>query len=104
MQFQKKYVVHRADGTPHFIEGHMLGLLEAVCWISPIRSAAMVVEKRAYLLDELGIDGFKTDGGEHIWDTKRSFPMGNREGQASTIIPCGMKVLIAVFLMSIVVD
>jgi alpha-glucosidase (family GH31 glycosyl hydrolase) len=23
--------------------------------------------KRAYLLDEVGIDGFKTDGGEHLW-------------------------------------
>ncbi len=23
--------------------------------------------KRAYLLDELGVDGFKTDGGEHLW-------------------------------------
>lgn len=25
------------------------------------------LSKRAYLLDELGVDGFKTDGGEHIW-------------------------------------
>jgi alpha-glucosidase (family GH31 glycosyl hydrolase) len=24
-------------------------------------------DKRAYLLDELGVDGFKTDGGEHLW-------------------------------------
>jgi len=23
--------------------------------------------KRAYLLDDIGIDGFKTDGGEHLW-------------------------------------
>jgi len=23
--------------------------------------------KRAYLLDEIGVDGFKTDGGEHLW-------------------------------------
>jgi alpha-glucosidase (family GH31 glycosyl hydrolase) len=25
------------------------------------------LSKRAYLLDELGVDGFKTDGGEHLW-------------------------------------
>ncbi|MDX1993598.1 MAG: glycoside hydrolase family 31 protein [bacterium] len=25
------------------------------------------LNKRAYLLDEVGIDGFKTDGGEHLW-------------------------------------
>ncbi|GAB5491873.1 MAG: hypothetical protein Phog2KO_20880 [Phototrophicaceae bacterium] len=24
-------------------------------------------KKRAYLLDDMGIDGFKTDGGEHLW-------------------------------------
>lgn len=24
-------------------------------------------DKRAYLLDEIGVDGFKTDGGEHLW-------------------------------------
>lgn len=25
------------------------------------------MEKRRYLIDELGIDGFKTDGGEFVW-------------------------------------
>ena len=28
------------------------------------------LNKRAYLLDEMGIDGFKTDGGEHLWGTQ----------------------------------
>ncbi|MBI5929235.1 MAG: hypothetical protein HY862_08000 [Chloroflexi bacterium] len=31
------------------------------------------LNKRAYLLDELGIDGFKTDGGEHLWGAATRF-------------------------------
>ncbi|GAA1851544.1 TIM-barrel domain-containing protein [Microbacterium koreense] len=31
------------------------------------RAAAWWTEKRRYLVDEVGIDGFKTDGGEHAW-------------------------------------
>ncbi len=34
------------------------------------------LSKRAYLLDELDIDGFKTDGGEHIWSTQVTFGDG----------------------------
>ena len=32
--------------------------------------------KRAYLLDEMGVDGFKTDGGEHMWSTQTQFADG----------------------------
>ncbi len=34
--------------------------------------------KRAYLLDDLGIDGFKTDGGEHLWGAGTLFGDGRR--------------------------
>jgi alpha-glucosidase (family GH31 glycosyl hydrolase) len=34
--------------------------------------------KRAYLLDDLGVDGFKTDGGEHLWGTTMQFGDGRR--------------------------
>lgn len=34
------------------------------------------LNKRAYLLDEIGIDGFKTDGGEHLWGTDVQFGDG----------------------------
>lgn len=36
------------------------------------------LQKRAYLLDEVGIDGFKTDGGEHLWSTAVRFADGRR--------------------------
>jgi alpha-glucosidase (family GH31 glycosyl hydrolase) len=31
------------------------------------------LRKREYLIDEMGIDGFKTDGGEHLWGRELSF-------------------------------
>jgi alpha-glucosidase (family GH31 glycosyl hydrolase) len=34
--------------------------------------------KRAYLLDDFGIDGFKTDGGEHLWSLDAQFADGRR--------------------------
>ena len=34
--------------------------------------------KRRYLLDELGIDGFKTDGGEHAWGDELRYHDGTR--------------------------
>lgn len=34
------------------------------------------LNKRAYLLDEMGIDGFKTDGGEHLWGERVVFADG----------------------------
>lgn len=35
-------------------------------------------EKRRYLLEEVGIDGFKTDGGEHTWGDELRFADGTR--------------------------
>ena len=32
--------------------------------------------KRAYLLEDMGVDGFKTDGGEHLWSTQVRFHDG----------------------------
>ncbi len=36
------------------------------------------LNKRAYLLEEMGIDGFKTDGGEHLWGSETRFADGRR--------------------------
>lgn len=34
------------------------------------------LSKRAYLLEDLGVDGFKTDGGEHLWGESVRFADG----------------------------
>lgn len=63
---EKGYCVHDEDGNPYrvppiwFANSLVLDVTnpEAVNWW---------LSKRQYLLDEIGIDGFKTDGGEHLW-------------------------------------
>ncbi|MAU12548.1 MAG: glycoside hydrolase family 31 [Anaerolineaceae bacterium] len=37
--------------------------------------------KRAYLLEDVGVDGFKTDGGEHIWSTQLHFADGRQSDE-----------------------
>ncbi len=43
--------------------------------------------KRAYLLDEIGIDGFKTDGGEHLWGSDVSTFAGETGDEAANAYP-----------------
>lgn len=72
---QKGFGVHNADGTRHKIRpfwfrgGYIWDVTnpaERDWWFS----------KREYLLTEIGIDGFKTDGGEHLWGTDTRFTDG----------------------------
>jgi alpha-glucosidase (family GH31 glycosyl hydrolase) len=44
-------------------------------------------EKRRYLLEELGIDGFKTDGGEHAWGTDLRYADGSDGGETNNRYP-----------------
>ena len=46
------------------------------------RAAHWWTEKRRYLVDEIGIDGFKTDGGEHAWGADLRYLDGSH-GDAS---------------------
>lgn len=74
---QAGFGVHDADGSLHrirpfwFRDGYIwdpTSPAERDWWFS----------KRAYLLDEVGIDGFKTDGGEHMWGADTRFANGRR--------------------------
>lgn len=44
-------------------------------------------EKRRYLVDELGIDGFKTDGGEHAWGSDLVYWDGRRGDEVNNTFP-----------------
>lgn len=60
------YMIKNADGSPYRNKGWWFTdslILDAT------QPAALDwwFAKRAYLFDELGIDGMKTDGGEHLW-------------------------------------
>lgn len=43
--------------------------------------------KRRYLLDEMGIDGFKTDGGEHAWGAELRYADGTRGDVSNNRFP-----------------
>jgi alpha-glucosidase (family GH31 glycosyl hydrolase) len=43
--------------------------------------------KRQYLLDELGVDGFKLDGGEHLWGDDLRFADGRTGAEANNLFP-----------------
>ena len=47
------------------------------------RAAHWWTEKRRDLVDELGIDGFKTDGGEHAWGREVHYLDGRRGDEAN---------------------
>lgn len=51
------------------------------------RAAQWWTEKRRYLVDELGIDGFKTDGGEHAWGRELQYLDGRRGDEANNTFP-----------------
>lgn len=72
------YAVKNGDGSPYRIPengwfGNSLLLdftnQEAVNWW---------MSKRGYLFDDIGIDGFKTDGGEMVWGKETTFSDGTK--------------------------
>ena len=82
----KKYYVQNQDGSPYLVrpswfQGSMLldfSNSDAVKWW---------LNKRKYLLDELEIDGFKTDGGEHLWGEKVVFANGIHGDEGINLYP-----------------
>ncbi len=80
------FAVREADGSPYHNRGWWFpGALlpdftnpEAVRWW---------IDKRRYLVDELGIDGFKTDGGEHAWGHDLRYADGTRGDETNNRFP-----------------
>ncbi|WP_136707492.1 TIM-barrel domain-containing protein [Agromyces sp. H66] len=51
------------------------------------RAARWWTEKRRYLVEEIGIDGFKTDGGEHAWGRELVYLDGTRGDEGNNRFP-----------------
>lgn len=51
------------------------------------RSADWWASKRRYLVDELGVDGFKTDGGEHAWGDDLVYRNGSTGAESNNLFP-----------------
>ncbi|PIE81449.1 MAG: hypothetical protein CSA11_03675 [Chloroflexi bacterium] len=72
---EKGYCVQQQDGTPYQIRPFWFhaGLLMD---FTQAQGTEWWLQKRKYLLTDLGVDGFKTDGGEHIWGRDLLFADG----------------------------
>lgn len=51
------------------------------------RAAKWWTEKRRYLVEEIGIDGFKTDGGEHAWGRDLRYLNGMHGDEGNSLFP-----------------
>jgi alpha-glucosidase (family GH31 glycosyl hydrolase) len=51
------------------------------------RAARWWTEKRRYLVEELGVDGFKTDGGEHAWGAELVYLDGGGGDEKNNTFP-----------------
>ncbi|MBA4384179.1 MAG: hypothetical protein C0410_05535 [Anaerolinea sp.] len=82
------YVVKKADGRPHRIEQHMPWFQNSLVldFTNP-EAAEWWFSKREYIVKELGVDGWKSDGGEHVWDPDTCFFNGKRGTDAINEYP-----------------
>ncbi|MEQ1735543.1 MAG: TIM-barrel domain-containing protein, partial [Rhodoglobus sp.] len=51
------------------------------------RAARWWTDKRRYLVEEFGIDGFKTDGGEHAWGSDVRYLDGTHGDEGNSVFP-----------------
>ncbi|MEW6577849.1 MAG: TIM-barrel domain-containing protein [Chloroflexota bacterium] len=69
---QRGFGVREADGSLYKVRPSWFR--NGYLWdVTNPAARAWWLEKRAYLLEEMGIDGFKTDGGEHLWGSDTQF-------------------------------
>lgn len=80
------YCVRQADGEPYRIRPFWFH--DGLLWdVTDAAGVEWWLQKRAYLLQEMGVDGFKTDGGEHIWGRDLRFSDGRGADELWNLYP-----------------
>ena len=74
---ERGYCVAEGDGAPYRNRGWWFPGALLADWTNP-DAADWWLAKRRYLLDDVGVDGFKTDGGEHAWGDELRYADGSR--------------------------
>lgn len=72
-----KLVIQNADGSPHRIRPFWFHDGFVPDFANPALETWWFARRR-YLIDEVGVDGFKTDGGEHLWGADLQAADGSR--------------------------
>jgi 1,3-alpha-isomaltosidase len=80
------YCVRRRDGGPYRNRGWWFPGALLPDFTNPA-AARWWTDKRRYLVEELGVDGFKTDGGEHAWGTDLVYADGTHGGETNNRYP-----------------
>jgi len=84
---KKGYVVTKSNGKPYTIpEDRWFGRSFVVDFFNP-EAAEWWKKKRQYLISDLGIDGFKTDGGEHLWGRDTLVYLGKSASEVRNSYP-----------------
>ena len=86
LMLQKGYCVKDADGQPYRVRPFWFHNALLPDFTNP-EAAAWWLDKRTYLLEELGIDGFKTDGGEHLWGEGLRFSNNQKGDEGWNLYP-----------------
>ena len=82
----RHFAVAEADGTPYRNRGWWFPHALLPDFTSP-QASEWWVEKRRYLVEDVGIDGFKTDGGEHAWGDELRYSDGTRGDETNNRYP-----------------
>lgn len=83
---EQGYCVRNPDGSPYRVRSYWFRNALLLDVTNP-KAVEWWMGKRAYLLDDLGVDGFKTDGGEHIWGKDLSFFNGMSGDEVWNLYP-----------------
>ncbi|HEX2910718.1 MAG TPA: TIM-barrel domain-containing protein [Chloroflexia bacterium] len=83
---EKGFVVMNADGAPYRNPGIWFNGAFVLDVTNPA-ARQWWMERRAYLVQEMGVDGFKTDGGEHLWGRDLRFTDGRTGAELINAYP-----------------
>lgn len=80
------HAVREADGSPYHNRGWWFpqALMPD---LSTRRTRDWWTAKRRYLVEDLDVDGFKTDGGEHAWGADLRYGDGRRGDEGNNLYP-----------------
>ena len=83
---QQGYGVREADGSLYKVRPFWFR--DGYLWdVTNPAARSWWLQKRAYLLEDLAIDGFKTDGGEHLWGSNTRFADDRKGDELWNVYP-----------------
>lgn len=83
---ERGWCVGEQDGSPYRNRGWWFTGAVLPDWTNP-DAVDWWLAKRRYLVEEVGVDGFKTDGGEHAWGDELRYHDGTRGVVANNLNP-----------------